>query len=831
MKIHPLAVFVFLFLLLMTAAGECLAAETAAIDMGSRRELFVDDYLIDSSSPSAQLRLHSPTPREIAIVHDAPWEGNSCGYHTIFRDGDIYRMYYKCYQQVLEGESPPHPLYAGYAESTDGINWTKPNLGLFEFEGSTANNIIWAGPGAHDFTPFKDTNPNCAADAKYKAVAAGYPESGLIAFKSADGINWSRMGSEPIITDGAFDSQNLAFWDAERGEYRAYIRDFRDGRRDIKTSTSTDFVNWSDPVWLEYPDAPAHQLYTNQIIPYYRAPHIFLGFPTRYIERGWNDSMAALPEFEHRLLRSAVSDREGMALTDGLFMSSRDGLSFDLWSEAFIRPGLRTTDNWVYGDNYQNWGLVETKSAIPDASDEISIYATEGYWMGTGNKLRRYTIRQDGFVSMQAPYAGGEFTTKPIIFDGNRLEMNFSTSAAGTIYVEIQDTDGTPIPGFTLNDSCPIFGDDLQRTITWNGSADVGTLSGTPVRLRFTLSDADLFSFQFVSETVPSLPTKGSATFDYKYEFNGSYAASAPDKCDLDGNGIADMTLYQTNGNIPTIQNGVLRITTIGSEEIGYCTADSLSVNPDNELWRNIGFDRENGFTIEFAAKVLSQQEGKNAATGIIATPADPMNMTPNDVDGWLRIAADGQLWGNDQSLGEAGWTYDNSDAFHVFRLAYNPNNNKFQVWRDGRLLASDLGDLWVGTDGLNRFIFGDLMSADGGSVEFDYIRLTQGAYAPDEAMILLPGDANTNGTVDAADAAILAENWLKTGATWADGDFNRDGAVNDADAALLAANWLKSSSVGSASVPEPATPAMLIGLMLVGAMFSRRPGKGLVKY
>ena len=207
--------------------------------------------------------------------------------------------------------------------------------------------------------------------------------------------------------------------------------------------------------------------------------------------------MRALPDLEHRKKRSAVSNRLGMAVTDGLFMSSRDGLNFHRWGEAFLRPGLRGTDNWAYGDNYQSWGLVETKAAIADAPDEISLYATEGYWVRKGDMLRRFTIRKDGFVSMHAPFAGGEFTTKPITFQKNRLSLNFSTSAAGTIRVEIQQADGKPIDGFALSDSSEVFGDDLQRTVTWKRGSDVSSLAGKPVRLRFTLSDADLYSFQF----------------------------------------------------------------------------------------------------------------------------------------------------------------------------------------------------------------------------------------------------------------------------------------------------------------------------------------------
>jgi hypothetical protein len=493
----------FVVVLFAVTAVVCLAAPVVAerpIAIDARRELLVDDYLIDRFDGRAELRLHQPTPREIVLLFNEPWEGNSCGaYHTVFRDGDRYRMYYIACQQTLKGEMASHPIFTCYAESNDGIHWVKPELGQFEFAGSKKNNIImWKGYDRDSeaiIVPFKDANPACQPEQRYKAMVNIH--SSLHALQSADGIHWSEMSDKAVITKGAFDSQNLAFWDATRHEYRAYVRDFRDGLRDIRTATSPDFLHWTEPVWLEYPGAPKQQLYTNGVIPYYRAPHLLLGFPTRYTERGWNDSMRALPELEHRKLRSATSDREGMALTDGLFMSSRDGRTFHRWNEAFLRPGLRGSDNWAYGDNYQGWGLVETKSAIADAPDEISLYATEGYWLHNADKLRRFTIRKDGFVSIQAPFAGGGFVTKPITFQGGRLTLNFSTSAAGVIRVEIQDAHGKPLPGFALNDCSEVFGDDLQRTVTWKHGSDVGKLAGRPVRLRFTLSDADLYSFQF----------------------------------------------------------------------------------------------------------------------------------------------------------------------------------------------------------------------------------------------------------------------------------------------------------------------------------------------
>ena len=464
------------------------------IDIGSRRELFLDDFLIDKMK-RVQLRLHQPTPREVVIVHDEPWEGNSCCYHSIFRDGDIIRMYYDTFAQEPLGTTKPHDIFGAFAQSRDGIHWEKPELGLFEFNGSKKNNIIWASDGAHDFTPFKDTNPDCPPDALYKVIACA--GGGAMTFKSPDGIHWSNMSDGPLDLRGAFDTQNVAFWDDLRGEYRAYVRDFNNGVRGIRTATSQDFQNWSEAVWLEFPGAPVEALYTNQIIPYYRAPHIFVGFPARYTDRGWSESMRDLPQVEERLARYEVHPRFGTTITDGLFMSSRDARTFKRWGEAFIRPGLSTTDNWCYGDNYQCWGIIETPSDAPGMPNELSVYATQHYWRSPGDKMRRFTLRIDGFVSVQAPLSGGEFVTKPLTFAGRQLEMNFSTSGAGSLRVEIRDEHGAPVPGFTLRDCRDNFGDSLERVVKWKGGPDVAQLAGTPVRLRFVMKDADIYSIRF----------------------------------------------------------------------------------------------------------------------------------------------------------------------------------------------------------------------------------------------------------------------------------------------------------------------------------------------
>ncbi len=495
-----------------------LASAADPVAIGSRRELFVDDHLIETLTGKAQQRLHHPQPREIAITHDAPWEGSGSGYHSVFHDGDKYRMYYKAWQIAVtedKVDTGEHQLFCCYAESADGITWIKPELGLHEFNGSTANNIVIPHGNMGGLKPdgghpavFKDDNPDAPPDERYKAIVRSRGEKGLLALKSPDGLRWSPMADAPVITDGAFDSQNLAFWDAHAGLYRAYWRYFTKGVTDegnwkpaglraIRTATSRDFIHWENQRNLSYGDSPGEALYTNQIKPYHRAPHLLLGFPTRYVERGWSESMRALPERQHREWRSKAQDRYGMALTEGLLMSSRDGVNFHRWGEAFLPPGIERPGTWNYGHQYIAWHLVETKSPLPGAPNELSLYATESYWTGNSSQLRRYTLRLDGFVSIHAPMSGGGLVTKPLTFAGNNLTMNFATSAAGGIRVELQDPDGKPLPGFTLEDCEEHYGDSTDRVISWKQGSDLGALAGRPLRLRFLLKDAHLYAIQF----------------------------------------------------------------------------------------------------------------------------------------------------------------------------------------------------------------------------------------------------------------------------------------------------------------------------------------------
>ncbi len=458
----PMRVVAVVVLGVVQCAG---AAEPIAI--GSRLELFVEPQLVATMN-GVEYRVHRPEPHQVVLVTDKPWEGNTCAYYTIFQDGDRYRMYYRGSHFDEKSRKASHREVTCYAESRDGIQWTKPELGLFEFEGSKKNNIVWDGIGTHCFVVFKDANPSCSPEARYKAIARGRPrgKKGLYVFRSPDGIHWTPYRNEPVITDGDFDSQNLAFWDPERRLYVDYHRKGRDGRRDIMTATSKDYVNWTDPVYLEYPGAPKEHLYTNAIRSYDRAPHIRLGFPTRY-----------QPKTQQ---------------VEPIVMASRDGRTFHRWNETVI-PITAPKDRDGNRCNYMTWGLLR----LPGSEREYSVYATEAYYTGPDTRVRRFSYRVDGFVSVHASTQGGELLTHPLTFAGKTLVVNLATARQGRVRVGLEKIDGSPYDGFAVSDCAPLSVDSIAAKVTWRVGSDLSELAGKPVRLRFELRDADLYSFRF----------------------------------------------------------------------------------------------------------------------------------------------------------------------------------------------------------------------------------------------------------------------------------------------------------------------------------------------
>lgn len=242
--------------------------------------------------------------------------------------------------------------------------------------------------------------------------------------------------------------------------------------RGIRTSTSTDFVHWTDPQQLDYADAQPFHMYTNCIQPYYRAPHIYIGLPLRFVPR-----------------RRKIEEVEHEGLGDGVLMSSRDGVNFERWPEAFISPG---TEPQVWTDRMCEpaWGMIQ------HTPEELFLYWSERDASGF-HVLWRGTLRTDGFVSIHAGGQVGEVLTRPLIFSGSRLEVNYRTSAVGLIRFELCDEHGQPLEGFEMVGSEVLFGNEIAHTVRWSGQLDLKRLIDRPVRLRVRLQYADLYLFRF----------------------------------------------------------------------------------------------------------------------------------------------------------------------------------------------------------------------------------------------------------------------------------------------------------------------------------------------
>ena len=461
------------------------ANESGYINIGSNRELFVDHYLIESLD-NTRLILHHPHDEGTVLKFDQPWEGPFCGYCTIIKDHDKYRLYYRGLPKA--GRDGSSREVTCYAESPDGIHFAKPKLNLFTVNGSSTNNIILAdaAPVNHNFSPFLDARPNVPQSERFKALG-GTGKSGLIAYFSADGINWKRLRKEPVFTKGIFDSQNVSFWSATEQCYLCYFRTWTKtnygGFRTISRTTSKDFVNWSEPAKMTFGDTPLEHLYTNQTHPYFRAPHIYLAVAARFLP-----GRQVLNEKQARQLK--VNPNYFKDCSDAVLMTSRgDNLYDRTFMEAFIRPGIGL-QNWGSRSNYPALNVVQT------GPEEMSVYVQHNYAQPTAH-LRRYSLRLDGFASVYAPYKTGSMTTKPFIFKGKKLLLNFSTSAPGYIKVEIRDAQGKSLPGYSLSDADELIGNYIEHPASWNLQTDVSKLSNKPIRLHFFMKDANLYSIQF----------------------------------------------------------------------------------------------------------------------------------------------------------------------------------------------------------------------------------------------------------------------------------------------------------------------------------------------
>ncbi len=455
-------------LLYLTLAATAVAQP---IDLASRWELFVDEHLVAKKNGLA-LKLHDPIKKEIVLTTDKPWEGMTCAYFSVIQDGKKVLMYYR---GSSGGSDHSDAQVTCVAESTDGIHFTRPKLGLIEAGGTKDNNVIWRGVESHNFSPFLDSNPATKPEERYKALGGvkqpgknwhqGETPGGLYAFASADGIHWKKMKDTPVITKGAFDSQNLAFFDTTRSRYACFSRIFSNKVRAVQSCTSTDFLTWSDGIPHKYAEGvPMEHFYTSATVPCPTAPHLFLSFPKRFVTT-----------------RKKVPEHEGPGVSDAVFMSSRDGVNWDRpFLEAWVRPGP-DLKNWTDRNNM-------TANGIITSDTEWSLYISEHY-RHADHRIRRLSVRKQGFASMHADAKGGEFTTHPLKFTGNKLVLNYSTSAAGSIQIDALDDSGK-----VLATMPELYGDDFEAS-----ALDVSKLAGQTIQLRVKMKDSDLFALRFAN--------------------------------------------------------------------------------------------------------------------------------------------------------------------------------------------------------------------------------------------------------------------------------------------------------------------------------------------
>ena len=464
--------------------------------IGHERQLFVDDYHIAIMDNVSRF-IHQPAKRKDnpVFVMEEPWERQRFLYCDLVHDRDekIYKLWYAVYPE-------PHPGMC-YAVSEDGIHFERPKLGLVEYNGSTDNNLVRLPEGFnHDKTVLKDDHDE-DDQRRYKMIH--YTKGGVGVAFSPDGLTWSANDDNPVLSPTG-DGSQWSFWDEKIGRYVMYVRP--NGRhvmrhwpkkgvpydlsafptRRIGRSESIDFLNWTDIEEVISPDGrdgDGTEFYYMRVLPY---EGCYVGFLNVYHEFTGDDRF--MEGFNYTMDTQLTFSRDGRQWTRvgnrHLFMVGSPGT----WDEKRIY----LDDAVVVGDQIR---LYYRGSNIP--------HRGIGDLMGTerngqtliGDALGMATLRLDGFASISAQEEEGSLTTNPFHFEGgDELRIN-ANAARGALEVEVLTIYGEPMAGFSRADCATISMDGLDHVVAWKGGQKLGTLS-QPVRLRFYLRDARLFSFR-----------------------------------------------------------------------------------------------------------------------------------------------------------------------------------------------------------------------------------------------------------------------------------------------------------------------------------------------
>jgi hypothetical protein len=505
-----------LAIMALAAPAAIAAAPETPIEIGNRRQVFVDRQFL-ASARDVELVVHPPRKTgERTIVPDRPWERNDLGcYSTVLKVGDVYHMWYASYPGLC------------YARSKDGITWEKPILGLADFDGSRSNNIVIGhGAGGIDKCSTEGVvfyDPKAPEEERFRYATRISDElKDTVIFSSPDGIHFRQTHKKVLSFTRPdkrqhLDSQNMIFWDDRLNKYVAYMRrnQFEPGQRNRSVARSeADSLNGfaevqDSPIVLE-PDAldvklggkVALDYYTSSVTKYPWAQDAYYMFPQAY----FHYLPGQFAEFGKECPVNAGP-------LDTRFAASRDGITWNRFNRrpwvglgqkgefdskdarvfAGLVPSLDGREMYMYYlgcDTLHGWGRDEKNNRLLTAAGLAPEHDT--------NVISRLVLRRDGFVSAQAAYTGGEFTTPPLKFSGRELVLNVDTSAAGLARCELLDANGAALEGFRVAD-CDLIhtANEVDRPVKWRGKGDLSALAGKPVRLRVVFRDADLYAFQF----------------------------------------------------------------------------------------------------------------------------------------------------------------------------------------------------------------------------------------------------------------------------------------------------------------------------------------------
>jgi len=505
----------------------CLALAAFAnaaepLSIANRRQLLFDERFVQQAT-NIQFIMHPPCKTGDIIVASEP-DWRLSGYHSVLFDAGVYHLWYSSGGCVL------------YARSKDGIHFEKPALNLMKHSLTNdvtppPNMVMGKGLGGvkgpmHGLYVFID--PNAPRKERFKLVANPKEFDSLLqVFASPDGIHWKLRYRDVIVYNTSvkphhLDSQNVIFWDDRLHKYVAY---FRRNLRD-ETAQGRTVARSESPGFKHFPrveDSPVVMRVDNL----YRGNFDLMGTNSRAvidvyasgaIKYPWaQDSYFMFPwQYYHYDKHQAEFETQApinAGVVDARFAASRDGIKWERFDyQPWIRlgmkgeldskriymvygivPGANETELYMYylgTSETHGWGR-------PDSNNDALLTAA-GVAPTGPNAISRLVLRRDGFVSVRAPYTGGEFTTPLLRFAGEQLLLNVDTSSSGELRVEIQDEAGKQIPGLTLND-CDIIhtANEINRPVKWNGKKEISSLEGKPVRLRFVMRDVDLYAFQF----------------------------------------------------------------------------------------------------------------------------------------------------------------------------------------------------------------------------------------------------------------------------------------------------------------------------------------------